>query len=191
MKDIKTIHKILLAIGLFCIAFGLVMQMILIKKITIDFDIFYYSIIILLGLTFLYLACLKKVSMWRFLLGLFFSFVGLFFFIADYCFTNYDILTLWPVIMSLAGLSIILAFVFSHKKITASILVPSLVLLLGGVLFLLFSIDVVKLSFISVVINLLPIILIVSGAILFGSFFYVQSGKQHISPEFIEDNDED
>ena len=70
-------------------------------------------------------------------------------------------------------------------------LIPSLVLIVGGVLFLLFSIDVVKLSFISVVINLLPIILIVSGAILFGSFFYVQSGKQHISPEFIEDNDED
>ena len=84
MKDIKIIHKILLAIGLVCIALGLVMQMILIKKVSIDFDIFYYSTIILLGLVFLYLACLKKVSMWRFLFGLFFSFVGLFFFIADY-----------------------------------------------------------------------------------------------------------
>jgi len=58
-------------------------------------------------------------------------------------------------------------------------------------LFLFFSLNIIKDSFVSVVTNLLPLFMIISGVVLFGSFFYVQSGKQHINPDLIEDNDED
>ena len=71
------------------------------------------------------------------------------------------------------------------------VIVHSHFLIFLGVLFLIFSLDIVTKSLISVAINLLPWLLILSGFVLFGSFFYIQSGKQHISPELIEEDDEE
>ena len=93
--------------------------------------------------------------------------------------------------MFFAGISLIFSAIFSKKRLTASLLVPSLFLIFLGVLFLIFSLDIVTKSLISVAINLLPWLLILSGFVLFGSFFYIQSGKQHISPELIEEDDEE
>lgn len=190
IPEIKKTHKILLAIGLVCIIVGTLLQIFLINKSRIDFAVIRSIVITFLGATILYFACLKKDSMWRYLLGLFLTLGGFFFALIDTCFENHDIKTLWPILVSLAGISIIFSAVFSKKRITFSIIFPSVVLIFMGVIFFFFTLDIIKTSFISLVTHLLPLFLIISGAVLFGAFFYVQSGRQHINPELIEDDED-
>lgn len=189
--EIKNIHKILLAIGLAFIVIGILLQIFLIQKTRVNIAVLRSVIITFVGAIILYFACIKRYSMWRFSIGLFLTLGGIFFVIVDTCFNEYDIKTLWPVLVSLVGVSVILGAIFSKKRMTISIIIPSVVLIIMGVLFLFFSLNIIKDSFVSVVTNLLPLFMIISGVVLFGSFFYVQSGKQHINPDLIEDNDED
>lgn len=189
--DIKNIHKIILAFGLFCTLCGIFSQILVIKKRAIDFPLVLSITVSLIGAFFLYLACIKKTSMWKFMTGLFLTLSGIFFLVVETCFSAYNLAVLWPVLVSFVGISVIFGAVFSKKKITFSIVIPSVLLIFMGILYLLFSLDIVKISFISVVTNLLPFVLILSGAVLLGVFFYVQSGRQHIRPDLVEDNDED
>ena len=127
IPEIKKTHKILLAIGLVCIIVGILLQIFLINKSKIDFAVIRSIVITFLGATILYFACLKKDSMWRYLLGLFLTLGGFFFALIDTCFENHDIKTLWPILVSLAGISIIFSAVFSKKRITFSIIFPSVI----------------------------------------------------------------
>ena len=189
--EITRTHKIFLAIGLLFILLGIFLQIFLNRNLVFNTAVLYSIIVAFGGAVFLYIACLKKSSMWKFAVGLFLTLGGLFFVIVEAYFDDYSLKTLWPVLVSLAGTSIICSAIFSKRRITFSILMPSIVLVIMGVLFLFFSLDIIKDSFISVVTNLLPFLLIISGVVLFGSYFYVQSGRQYINPELIEDNDED
>ena len=189
--EITRTHKIFLAIGLLFILLGIFLQIFLNRNLVFNTAVLYSIIVAFVGAVFLYIACLKKTSMWKFAVGLFLTLGGLFFVIVEAYFDDYSLKTLWPVLVSLAGAAIICSAIFSKRRITFSILMPSIVLVIMGVLFLFFSLDIIKDSFISVVTNLLPFLLIISGVVLFGSYFYVQSGRQYINPELIEDNDED
>lgn len=189
--EITRTHKIFLAIGLLFILLGIFLQIFLNRNLVFNTAVLYSIIVAFVGAVFLYIACLKKTSMWKFAVGLFLTWGGLFFVIVEAYFYDYSLKTLWPVLVSLAGAAIICSAIFSKRRITFSILMPSIVLVIMGVLFLFFSLDIIKDSFISVVTNLLPFLLMISGVVLFGSYFYVQSGRQHINPELIEDNDED
>lgn len=189
--EVKKNHKIILAIGLLFISIGIIIQLVLSKEVKLNITIVCDLIIAFLGFVFLYFAFIKKLSMLKFFLGLFLSLTGIFLVIVHSHFLNASIKKLWPLIVFFAGISLIFSAIFSKKRLTASLLVPSLFLIFLGVLFLIFSLDIVTKSLISVAINLLPWLLILSGFVLFGSFFYIQSGKQHISPELIEEDDEE
>lgn len=189
--SVKKHHKIILAIGLFCIIFGVIFQISLLRKSAIDVAFVGNFVLIMIGVIFTYFACISKVYMWKFFLGLFFSLSGLVLLVLESIFEDYSIARLWPFVVFIAGFSLALSAVFAKKKITASILLPSLFLIFMGIIFLFFSLDIVKKSFISVVVNFLPWLFIIAGAVLFGTFFYVQSGKQHINLDSIEDNDEE
>ena len=169
--EVKKNHKIILAIGLLFISIGIIIQLVLSKEVKLNITIVCDLIIAFLGL--------------------FLSLTGIFLVIVHSHFLNASIKKLWPLIVFFAGISLIFSAIFSKKRLTASLLVPSLFLIFLGVLFLIFSLDIVTKSLISVAITLLPWLLILSGFVLVGSFFYIQSGKQHISPDLIEEDDEE
>ena len=92
---------------------------------------------------------------------------------------------------------ILLQIFLINKKIDFAVVRSIVITFLGGtilifmgVIFFFFTLDIIKTSFISLVTHLLPLFLIISGAVLFGAFFYVQSGRQHINPELIEDDED-
>jgi hypothetical protein len=189
--EIKKKHKLILAIGLLFISIGIIIQLVLSKEVTLTATTVCDFAIVFFGLVFLYFAFINKISMLKFFLGLFFSFTGIFLLIVHAHFLSASIKKLWPLIVLFAGFSLIFSAILSKKRITVSLLIPSLFLIFLSVLFLIFSLDIVTKSLISVAINFLPWLLILSGFVLFGSFFYIQSGKQHISPDLIEDDDEE
>ena len=114
--EIKNIHKILLAIGLAFIIIGILLQIFLIQKTKVNIAVLRSVIITFVGSVVLYFACIKRYSMWRFSIGLFLTLGGLFFVIVDTCFNEFDIKTLWPVLVSLAGFSYFGSYFFKKTN---------------------------------------------------------------------------
>lgn len=186
----KTWHRIFLFVGVFSILSGIALLIIFSQKVYFTASIILDFAFILVGFIFFYFAYFNKSHIWRYFLGLSFSLAGLILLLIESYFVDYEFYKFWPVLVSLAGINLLLSAIFTKKRITISLFIPSIFLIFMGIVFLFFSLEIVKKSFVSVFVNFIPWFFIISGIILFCSFFYVQSGR-HIAHEFIEDNDEE
>ena len=72
----------------------------------------------------------------------------------------------------MCGICLILTCVFKHRKIRGVYLFPSLLIEVLGIAFLLFSLDVIKISLSLFVAKWGPLMLILAGAALVGVFFW-------------------
>ena len=122
-----------------------------------------------------------------------FFFTGLFVFCMGLCmtfiFTNVLPFTtehLWPICVILCGMCLILTCVFKHRKIRGVYLFPSLLIEVLGIAFLLFSLDVIKISLSLFVAKWGPLMLILAGAALVGVFFW----QRNFNEFFPYDKDE-
>ena len=85
---------------------------------------------------------------------------------------------LWPIGVILSGICLILTCIFKHQKIRGVYLFPSLLIEFLGLVFLLFSFDVIKISFSSFVAKWGPLMLILAGAALVGVFLWQRNFKE-------------
>ena len=122
-----------------------------------------------------------------------FFFTGLFVFCMGLCmtfiFTNVLPFTtehLWHICVILCGICLILTCVFKHRKIRGVYLFPSLLIEVLGIAFLLFSLDVIKISLSLFVAKWGPLMLILAGAALVGVFFW----QRNFNEFFPYDKDE-
>ncbi len=96
---------------------------------------------------------------------------------------------LWPVLVIGFGLCALIAMSISNVKMYAFLTVPSLIIIVLGLLFSLFSFDIITEPFVQFAARWWPILLIICGSILVGAF----SRRQHFASqtEFFFEDDED
>ena len=93
---------------------------------------------------------------------------------------------LWPISVLLCGLCLILTCVFKHRKVRGVYFFPALLIeILGGV-FLLFSLNIIKISFSAFMAKWGPLVLILAGGALIGVFFW----QRNFNDFFPYDKDE-
>ena len=93
---------------------------------------------------------------------------------------------LWPIAVILSGICLILTCVFKHRKLRGVYLFPAALIEVLGVVFLLFSLNVIKISFSTFVSKWGPLVLIFAGAALVGVFFW----QRNFNDFFPYDKDE-
>lgn len=125
----------------------------------------------LAGALILYLALVRFHGRWILCCGLFLFATGIFILLVDVRLFPRGIDGLWPVIIIIAGGSVFAAGCYNAKKIRLSFLVPAAAIIFLGVLFLLFSMDVITVSFKSVAARWWPSVFIVTGTGLVALFF--------------------
>lgn len=163
----------LLLISRFSAGFGAEVPTISIATMIFGAVIFY------LAMTVIHWAILFFLGLLVFCIGLCMTFV----------FTNvlpFGPEHLWPISLLFCGICLLLTCVFKHQKVRGVYLFPSLLIEILGVVFLLFSFDVIKISLSSFVAKWGPLMLIVAGAALVGVFLWQRNFKEF----FPYDNDE-
>lgn len=93
---------------------------------------------------------------------------------------------LWPIAVILCGVCLILTCVFKHRKIRGVYLFPSVLIEVLGIVFLLFSLDIIKVSFSTFMSKWGPLVLIFAGAVLIGVFLW----QRNFNDFFPYDKDE-
>lgn len=151
--------NILLAAGVALILAGLLLisftigSIIPVKSIV---TMIFGSVIFYFALAVFHWATLFFSGLFLFGIGLFSTFVfsGMFPFASEH---------LWPIYVLLCGVCLILTCIFKHKKVRVVYLFPAILIEVLGVFFLLFSIDIIKISFAAFISRWFPLILIFLG----------------------------
>ncbi|MCI1208642.1 MAG: DUF5668 domain-containing protein [Treponema sp.] len=163
--------NILLATGLLLVILGL-----LIFAVALPVNTFvksYWPVLILVaGAILLYLALTIIHNSFLLFIGLNLCFSGVVMLFTTTHFFPVTIEELWPVIAISSGIALVLCSLYNTGHIRAVYQIPAILLIALGVFFLLFSFDIIKMSF-SRFINLFwPFLLIMLGGTLIGIFFY-------------------
>lgn len=123
----------------------------------------------------------------------FFFFLGLLVFLLGLCmtfvFTNvlpFGPEHLWPIAVLLSGLCLILTCFFKHRKLRGVYLFPALLIEVLGAVFLLFSLNIIKVSLSVFMAKWGPLVMVLAGACLVGVFFW----QRNFNDFFPYDKDE-
>lgn len=177
--------NVILAIGFLFILAGLFLISYFSSNLIEKIPVFSILIMFLGALVFyITLVWLKWAS--TFFIGLYIFSCGLLFTFIDFNVVESGLNVLWPLFSVFGGICFLLTCLFKHGKIRGVYLVPSLLLVALGALFLLFSFHIIRFSFVGFFSKWFPAILIFLGAVLVGIFIY-----QKKSPNFFPyDKDE-
>ena len=100
---------------------------------------------------------------------------------------------IWPIAIIIFGISLMPAGIYNFKRLRSIYLFPAITMILLGVFFMLFSLDIVKMSFAEFFINWWPLLLLIAGVLLVGIFFVQQILKKdfpYMEDDSLEDGDE-
>lgn len=104
--------------------------------------------------------------------------------------TSLSLSQLWPVFVYLAAISLVCSCIYRFRKARPNYIVPAVVMVILGTFFLCFSLDIIKMSFVSFMVIAGPFLLFFAG-IGVVVFYFVQSAhKELVVPEEDADNDE-
>lgn len=185
-------QKLLLIYGLFTVFIGFV----LFALVSVDGnDIKLYAIrpvlVILFSILFLYRGITNKERYNSLFFGLFLSVDSVIILLSDFSVIPYNIYQLWPVAVIACGLSLFISCFAHHKKLRASFCVPSIMLVIMGVIFLLFSLDIINMSFRVFAARWWPVLVIFSGIALVVLFIHNQKVVQSGNNKVLSDDDID
>lgn len=168
------ILNILLAIGFICIFAGLFL---LVHPFAGVGDVlpFVNICLIIFGALSFYFALIKYHHAPLFFFGLYLCLAATLFLFVSSGFLPVGWDRLWPSGVILCGICLILTCLFRHHRLLSAYIVPGLILILLGAFFLLFSLDIITMSFREFVTRWWPIFLIIAGLLLVGLFLYQQN----------------
>lgn len=165
---------IILAFGLILFMAGLLLTIRKNSSVTKVFAIrpvvFLSLSVVLLFLAFAYL----KNGVFLFL-GIFTFLSGIVFLLGDTELLHQRMRNLWPLIVVASGISLLPAGLYKLKRIRTVYLFPAIALVGLGVFFLLFSLNIIKVSFVTFFSRWWPVILIIFGIALVAIFLWQQS----------------
>ena len=191
MRARKKTHDVILGAGIFLIIAGVALLSCFALKVQSDMLIAIPVIIIIAGAGFLFASYAKEKHVWQLFLGYFLTLGGLF--SLGISFTTIDgveFKRFWPILVILCGVCYGVASFQIKKKLYVSVLVPSVMLVALGGMFLGFSLTGV--SFRRFVSSWWPVFLVLLGIILIIVYVYMQHSKAEDSTyKVIADGDDD
>lgn len=181
MKKIKDVQiaelivsrreKMLLAFGLFFVCSGVLISILFnqvcAKNIIVLRSVFFVS----LGSILFYTSLIHIKKTGFFFTAVLFLLIGFLFLLIDLQAIPYTFIQMWPIILIFSALSLFITNFYKQTRIIKHFLVPSILVLLLGIFFLLFSLDIFKFTFSEFVVDWGPLCIIIAGMILVLLFF--------------------
>lgn len=183
--------KIMLALGIFCLLAG---AFLLICFVTDTFDgveLITPLTILISGAVFLYVSLAIKKNFWFTFLGISLLLNSFLILISETGILPWSLAQIWPVIVIISGISFIAASIIFNRKLPISVWVPSFVLMFLGVLFLLFSTDIITIPFRQIAAKWWPAIMILIGVGLIVLYWYLKSFNGKVQTVLFDDSDEE
>lgn len=149
------------------------------------------GILFLAGFVNLYIFLAYKKSSFRLFLALTLTLYGIFSALISYSVIKLSLEQIWPIFVLIASVTLFVAGRFSGKKFAISFDFPAIILFVLGIIFLLFSLDVIKKSFSEMAFILLPALLIFAGIFLIILFFQRKSILEILPDELSRELDDD
>ena len=169
----NTNHKqnILLAAGMLLVIVGLFILSLFFAKTTVVHS--YWPILLLIiGSIFIYIVFTSIHSSFLLFVGLNIVFTAIVMLFTTTHFLPVTIRQLWPLLCVSSGIALILCSFYNNSRLRAVYVIPALLLIILGGFFLLFSFDIITISFSRFVSLCWPVLLILLGSVLMGVFFY-------------------
>lgn len=171
-KNIKI--NIVLIIGLFLIFVGILLLTSYFAKNPQSVLLFRGVILFLVGAILLFLELMNTKKSWLMFISVSFMLIAVVLGMIDVGFLPLGVRNLWPIFVIIFGFTLILFSFYKFKQMKAVYLVPALVIIFFGIFFMLFSMGIIKVSFVSVASKLWPLLLVLCGGILITIFFCQQ-----------------
>ena len=153
-KNIKI--NIVLIIGLFLIFVGILLLTSYFAKNPQSVLLFRGVILFLVGAILLFLELMKTKKSWLMFISVSFMLIAVVLGMIDVGFLPLGVRNLWPIFVIIFGFTLILFSFYKFKQMKAVYLVPALVIIFFGIFFMLFSMGIIKVSFVSVASKLWP-----------------------------------
>lgn len=176
----------------FMLAFGFVLVLtgifLLVKRSEHATRVFAFRPVILLfaGAAVLFVAFAFTKNFNVIFLGILSMLMGVVFLIIDTHIVPFSFRELWPTIVIGSGVSLFLSFLYKYRRISSVFLFPSIMMLVLGTVFLMFSMHVFPFTFRHFITKWWPLLIIIGGASLIGIFLFQQSGNENFP--YMEDD---
>ena len=188
--NISKTQNLVLAIGLVLVIVGILMLVVLSPKVSIHKSFFGPVFMLVLGGLIVYFTFVNTQKHWMLFCGVFICLCAVLFLILESQISPWVFEDLWPVIVIIGGISLFASGLYRAKRMQLSFFVPSVVLLVLGILFLLFSMNVITVSFFAAVSRWWPLMFVFAGIMLVVLFLvWTKNGSHVVVAE--EDDDDD
>ncbi len=183
-------YRLILIVGLVFVLAGTNLLVALLSPLDDFTFLILPSILLIVGIVILYFALLGKRRLFPILIGLLLFSAWLFCLLALAEVIPYTIEEFWPAMAILAGVMLVPIAFIRYGFLPITFLLSAIVLSSLGILFLLFSLDVIKMSFTEFASIWWPALIIVSGIALICLFFFT---RKSFNDKWVKgvDDDED
>lgn len=171
-KNIKI--NIVLIIGLFLIFVGILLLTSCFAKNPQSVLLFRGVILFIVGALLLFVELMKSKKSWLMFVSVSLMLISVVIGMIDVGFLPFSVSDLWPTFVIIFGFTLILFSLYKFRQMKAVYFVPALVIIFFGIFFMLFSLGIIKVSFVSVASKLWPLLLVLCGGVLITIFFCQQ-----------------
>ena len=193
MRAGKKTHDVILGAGILLIVAGIALLCCITLDVQPNMLIAIPVCIIAAGVALLIFSYARIKAIWRLFLGYFLTAAGLFALVVCFSSLSLSMLKLWPVFVILCGISYGVASFQIRRKLYVSIIVPAVMLVCLGSLFLCFSLGIIGISFRYFVSRWWPSFLVLLGIVLIMIYVYMQHSckADNSTDKVITDSDEE
>jgi hypothetical protein len=162
----------LLGLGIASVTAGILLFVAAFARFELGYPVVLLAAVLVFCALVIYRALSRRMKSWVIFLSLYGFFASILFLLAFGKIISLSIREFWPILTLFCGVCLIATGYYGKKRLTFSYLVPAILLTILGVLFLLFSTDVIQVTFSSFVAKWLPVGLISTGIVLMVLFFF-------------------
>lgn len=166
--------NLLLAFGVVCILVGIFLLVRVASNYRLELS-FLTLALVFTGALLFYLSLTVYRRALLFFLGMYLCFASVANLITASGLLPFSTAQLWPLQVVLSGICLIVTGLFKNRRVTSRYLFPAILLAALGCIFMLFSLDVIPVSFASVFTRWWPVLLVGVGGFLVALFLYQQS----------------
>ncbi|MCQ2594773.1 MAG: hypothetical protein MJ196_05870 [Treponemataceae bacterium] len=150
----------------------------------------YPAILMFLGGILLYIDITKFKRAIPLFVGIMLLLCGFLILLVNLNIFNIGMYQLWPLFVIFSGIALIITGFFRYKRLVGAIFVPTILLFVMGGFFLLFSLDIISVSFRVFALQWWPMLFVLAGIGLVILFLYTQGSQKSIMESGEEEFDE-
>jgi hypothetical protein len=185
MADKNKFFRSLLATGFLFFLTGIILMLILPAKRVDSFSSFFFLFLIIVSTFVIYMSIICNNYLFLYLgLNLFVYSIGAT--IIKINFLESELKRLWPIMLISFGITLIPAGYIKMKKFKTVYIVPATFLSILGIVFMLFSFKIIKVSFGTFFKYAWPVLLILAGLFLIIYYFYSQTSTKTLLDDDLE-----